>query len=113
MKRIAVKWAVLTMVIAAVAIAVLGIAGHKTDGTAQVIPATTTICTTCVSVAGPTATPVLYPGAAPSSIPVTFTNTTNGPIYLTSLLVSFTNTFPSGCPVSNFVVSDSTAGATT
>lgn len=111
MKRIAVKWAVLTTVIAAAAIAILGVARHQTTGTAQVVPANNTICTSCVSVAGPLATPVLYPGAAPSSIPVTFTNTTNGPIYLTSLQVGFTNAFPSGCPVSNFTIADSTQGA--
>jgi hypothetical protein len=111
MKRIAIKWTVLAAVIAGVAVLVMGATNRKTEG-AQVVPADTTICTTCIAVTGPTSNPVLYPGAGPSQIPVTFTNTTNGPVYVTSLAVSYTNTFNAGCGVSNFVVDDSTPGAT-
>jgi hypothetical protein len=111
MRRIAKKWLIISATVAALVIVIGGVAVHSSLGT-QVLPQDNTMCTTCVSVAGATTTPVLYPGAAASPIPVTFTNTTNSPIYVTSLAVNFTNQFKTGCAVSNFTISDSTAGAT-
>jgi hypothetical protein len=110
--RIALKWVLLVAAVAGLAMAVGGFAVH-TFGTAQVVRADNTICTTCVAVAAPSTNPVLYPGATPSPIPVTFTNTTNGPIYVTQVDVGLSNPFPSGCPASNFVLDDKTAGAST
>lgn len=111
MRRIATKWLIISAVAVAVIIAIGGGAVLHSSGGNQLLPADDTICTTCVSVAGPSTSPVLYPGAAPSAMPVTFKNTTDGPIYLTSLAVKFTNTFPASCPVSNYEVGDHTPGA--
>lgn len=47
----------------------------------------------------------LYPGAQPQPLPVMFSNALNVPIYVTSLTVSFTNSFPSGCDPAPFQVS--------
>lgn len=91
----------------------LGLTVAHRSGQLVAKPVDGTICTSCVSVTGPSAKPTLYPGAPGSSMPVTFTNTTNGPIYVTELDVSFTNAFPSGCDASNFKVGESTPGATT
>jgi hypothetical protein len=110
MKRIALKWGVLVAIAAGLVIAFGGFAAHK-PGSAQVVRADNTICTTCVSVAGPATNPVLYPGAPGSAMPITFTNTTNGPIYVTQLQVDFSNTFPASCPASNFAVADLTPAA--
>jgi hypothetical protein len=109
-RRTALKWGLLVAAAAGLVIALGGLAPHR-SGSPRLVPADNTVCTTCVSVAGPAANPVLYPGAAPSSIPVTFTNTTNGPIYVTQLQVGFSNAFTAGCPASNFVVADKTPGA--
>lgn len=109
-KRVAVKWAALLGVVGGIAVLLASTIVHPSSSVLAK-PVDTTTCTTCMSVAGPSANPVLYPGATPSSLPVTFTNTTNGPIYVTSLKVGFTNAFPTGCPASNFMVKDSTAGA--
>jgi hypothetical protein len=43
---------------------------------------------------------------------VTFTNLTNGPIYVTSLVVALTNAFQAGCSASEFQVSDKTLSGT-
>jgi hypothetical protein len=111
-RRTAFKWVFLVTAVAGVIVAFGGFALGNSAPT-QLVPAGSTICTTCVSVAGPTTNPVLYPGAAPASIPVTFTNTTDGPIYVTQLQVGFSNAFPADCPASNFIVDDKTTGATT
>lgn len=112
MRRIASKWLIISAIAAAVIVAIGGVAALRSRGGSVAIPVDDTICTTCVGVAGPGTSPVLYPGAAPSSMPVTFTNTTDGPIYLTSLAVKFTNSFPSTCSVSNYHVGDTTPQAT-
>jgi hypothetical protein len=110
MRRIAFKWACLAGVVGGLVI-VFGGMPFQHSGSAVLVPANNTICTTCLSVTGPTTHPVLFPGAPASPIPVTFTNTTNGPIYVTQLQVSFTNAFQAGCASSNFVIADPTAGA--
>ena len=61
-------------------------------------------------VTSPTPGPVLYPGAAASSLPLTFSNPLSVPIRVYSLAVSFTNTFPSGCAASALQING--AGAT-
>jgi hypothetical protein len=111
-KRQLTKLAALVLVVAGIATLIAMTVTPRTHSLV-VKPVNDTICTTCMTVTGPSATPTLYPGAQASSMPVTFTNTTNGPIYITELDVSFTNTFPSSCTASNFVVGDSTPGATT
>jgi hypothetical protein len=56
----------------------------------------------CVSSAG--ATPSLIPGAAPSPLPVTFTNPTARALAVSSLTVTFANAFPAGCDPRAFQV---------
>ena len=52
------------------------------------------------SVCGPAlgAGPVLYPGAAASTLPLKFYNAANVPISVSTLQVTFTNAFPTGSP---------------
>src|SRR5690242_12705178 len=47
----------------------------------------------------------LFPGAPPAPLPVTFANSWTEPVQIRSLTVSFTNSFPPGCPASAFKVS--------
>jgi hypothetical protein len=103
MKRIAIKWLVLAgaagLALAAVGWFGLGLrpaAGGPDPFTLASSPACSASgATFCVS--SPTPGPVLYPGATPSSVPVTFSNPISVPIYVTSLTVSLTNSFPAAC----------------
>ena len=106
MKRIGLKWAVIGLIAAAAAALVGGRATHV-SGASQIDRSNGTVCTTCLSISAP-ASPVLYPGAAPSSVPVTFTNNTNGPIYVTTLQVNLTNSFQTGCLPTEFQFANQT-----
>lgn len=57
------------------------------------------------TITSPSPGPVLYPLATtPSNLPLTFSNPLSQPIRVYSLTVSFTNTFPSGCPYSELTL---------
>ena len=47
----------------------------------------------------------LLPGGPPAPLPVTFANYRSAPVQVRSLSISFTNSFPSGCPAPAFRVS--------
>lgn len=60
------------------------------------------------TITSPSPGPVLYPlTTTPSNLPLTFSNPLSQPIRVYSLTVSFTNTFPSGCPYSELTLNDS------
>lgn len=116
MRRIALKWAVVAGIAVAALAALVGGRALHVWGAKQVEATSSTTCTSCITLSAP-ASPVLYPGAPPSSIPVTFTNVTDGPVYVTSLAVTLTNTFKPGCTASEFQLgsqafSDTNATAT-
>lgn len=124
MTRIATKW----FAIAALGVVLVVLAGGRAAhvwGTADPQRADVSVCpnNTCVSINGPIESPTLYPGAAPTSLPVTFNNLTSDSIYVDQLTVDFTNSWQtsgaSTCSASNFQVAPDTAddpalvGATT
>ena len=60
------------------------------------------------TITSPSPGPVLYPlTATPANLPLTFSNPLSQPIRVYSLTVSFTNTFPSGCPYSELTLNNS------
>ncbi len=61
----------------------------------------------CIS--SPSPGPVLYPVTSTSpNLPLTFSNSLNVPIRVYSLTVSFTNSFPSGCPSTELTLNGQT-----
>lgn len=57
------------------------------------------------TITSPSPGPVLYPQTAtPSNLPLTFSNPLTQPIRVYTLTVSFTNSFPSGCPSSELTL---------
>ena len=117
-KRLAAKWALIGLVAAGLVVLAGGVASHG-FGAWSPEPADIAICpiNTCVKVSGSTASPLLYPGAQPSTMPVTFTNLTNGPIYVTSLVITFNNTWQStttsSCSPADFQITDNTVAGST
>lgn len=97
-----------------VAVAVTtGCLGAKSSPTLQREILASSSCTGPSFCITSSANPTLYPGAAPSSLPLTFSNPLNVPIRVYSLTVTFTNAFPSGCVSSALQVSGTAASAST
>lgn len=112
MRRVGLKWLVLTSVLAGVAFVLASTSYSGHHGLLE-----RPVAGSAFSISGPTTPPVLYPGAQASALPLTITNTSSAPIYVTSLTVAFTNAFPVTCPASNFevngvVLAGSTPGVT-
>jgi hypothetical protein len=99
--RTVVQTGAVALVIAALAFAGVSLISGSKSGAALVSGTNFTI-------ASPSPGPVLYPLATtPSNLPLTFSNPLNAPISVYSLTVSFTNTFPSGCPYSELTLNGS------
>ena len=83
---------------------------HQPHAGARLISSTNAICPPaafCVS--GPNPGPTIYPGDLAQPLPVTFINPYAVPITISSVRISFTNTFPANCSASAFTVTGPSA----
>jgi hypothetical protein len=108
MRRMIKRWGRLLFVASLVVVGLLLLTGRALPGLGGDIPrlAGAATCTSCLGVTGPPTTPVLYPGAAPAHMPVTFKNLTDTSLNVTALTVDvgLTGTTTAGCSVSDFRV---------
>jgi hypothetical protein len=108
-KRLFKRWGRIIFLVPAVVAGLLILIGGKGVpfiGQGQTRLAGAATCTTCLGVTGPSTSPVLYPGADPSHMPVTFKNLTDTSLNVTSLdvTVAFSGTPPAACSASGFRV---------
>lgn len=100
-------------VLGVLAVVIVGSFGlHRVLG-AQTSRADVKVCPvdTCIQIAGSSTGPVFYPGAKPVSLPITLTNGTTDTIYVTSVAITFTNSWQLGCSAAEFQLTSSDSGA--
>src|SRR5579871_1911777 len=105
MKRIALKWTGICLVMVAVVgglTLVKGTVSHGSAGIPTIIRANSTICGTtdtgfCIEGPAVGNGPTVYPGSGAQAVPLTVTNYFGSPITITQITVTFTNGFPANC----------------
>jgi hypothetical protein len=104
----------LTLLVATIAIvAGGGLVAVKSFSATPAIGLASTTCSNGSFCVTSSTSPVLYPGAKASSLPLTLSNYTSVGLAVSSVSVSFTNSFPSRCATSAFQVNGIAASGTT
>jgi hypothetical protein len=108
MRRIAVRWGVIALILTGAAALLGAMRGGGTGAAAGTLVSSSCTNSSGFCVSSPSSGPVLYPGAAPSSFPLTFTNSMSVGISVYQFTVTFTNV-PANCSSSAFQVSGKAA----